>query len=67
MFCIRVGFPFTKTVCCRDFNGMNMFFCGVCSSVVINSKMLSMDKLISYALFPVAVCFAQGDSLQRGR
>lgn len=27
VFCIHVGFPFTRTVCCGHFNGLNMNFC----------------------------------------
>lgn len=38
---------------------------GFCSSVVINSEMFSIGKMISYGLFTVAVCFAQGDPSQR--
>ena len=44
-----------------------MNFCGACSSVVVNSRMFSIGKVISYGLYPVAVCFAQGDPLQRRR
>lgn len=62
--CVHVGFPFTKAVCCGHFNGMTVDFCGVCSSVVVNSKLFSAEKLIVCGLFPVAVRFAQGNPLQ---
>lgn len=65
VFCIHVGFPFTKAVCCRHFNGMTVDFCGVCSSVVVSSKLFSAEQLIACGLFPVAVRLAQGDPLQK--